>query len=249
MSATRAEPRPHRHQKKSEVVARRLIDRIVTDDLDGGHRLEHEGELVDQLGVSRATLREAFRLLEITGVLELRPGREGGPVVQQPSGEDFARMATFFFQVTRCTYRQLLHAVIALQPEVYHQAALVADDADKARLQALWDDPVGRARNDDDDVLAMSRLPIAVAEATHNPVLVLIVSALEAVFHRHMDRLLVGVPHRRRGAQVARSVVRSIVAGDGDRAERLSRANLQAWLGLAEQQYPHLLDAVVSWDQ
>jgi DNA-binding FadR family transcriptional regulator len=242
-------PSGGRLQKKSELVARQLIDRIVVDDLDGGDRLEHEGELIDQLGVSRATLREAFRLLEITGILQLRPGREGGAIVHQPTGEDFGRMVTLFFQVSRCTYRQLLRAAIVIQPAIYRQAALEADETDKARLRALWENPAGRPRDDSDDVRSLTGLSKVVAEATHNPVLMLIVSAIGAVFHRHMDRLLVGIPHRREGARVGRLLVEAIENGDGERAARLSRAHLEGWLDIAEREYPHILDAVVSWDQ
>lgn len=244
-----APPTAGRLQKKSELVARQLIDRIILDDLDGGDRLEHEGELIGQLGVSRATLREAFRLLEITGILQLRPGREGGAIVQQPTGDDFGRMVTLFFQVRRCTYRDLLRAVIVIQPAVYREAALAANNEDKARLRELWQDPVGRPRDDNDDVRSLTSMSQVVAEATHNLVLKLIVSAIGAVFHRHMDRLLVGIPHRREGARVGRLVVEAIENGDGERAARLSRAHLEGWLEIAEREYPHILDAVVSWDQ
>jgi DNA-binding FadR family transcriptional regulator len=243
-----APPSTARLQKKSELVARQLIDRIVVDDLDGGDRLEHEGELIDQLGVSRATLREAFRLLEITGILQLRPGRDGGAIVQQPTGDDFGRMVTLFFQVRRCTYRDLLRAVIVIQPAIYREAAMAANEEDKARLREVWQDPVGRPRDDNDDVRSLTTVSQVVAEATHNPVLRLIVSALGAVFHRHMDRLLVGIPHRREGARVGRLVVEAIEKGDGERAARLSRAHLEGWLEIAEREYPHILDAVVNWD-
>jgi DNA-binding FadR family transcriptional regulator len=238
-----------RLQKKSELVARQLIDRIVVDGLDGGDRLEHEGELIDQLGVSRATLREALRLLEVTGILRLRPGRDGGAIVQQPTGEDFGRMVTMFFQARRFTYRQLLQATIVIQPGIYREAAIAATEDDRARLRALWQDPDGRPRNDDDDVISLTSLFPIVAEATHNPVLKMIVSGIGAVFQRHMDRLRVGVPHRREGARVGRLIVEAIERGDGERAAKLIRAHLEGWLEVAEREYPHILDAVVSWDQ
>jgi GntR family transcriptional regulator, transcriptional repressor for pyruvate dehydrogenase complex len=247
--AVTATPPAGRWQKKSEVVARQLIERIVAEGLDGGDRLEHEGELIERLGVSRATLREAFRLLEVTGILQVKPGREGGAIVQQPTGADFGRMVTLFFQVSRCTYRQLLHATIVIQPAIYRQAALAADDDDRARLRELWEEPEGRPRNDNDDVRSLTSLFRIVAEATHNPVLQLIVAAIGAVFQRHMDRLVVGVSHRREGARVGRLVVEAIDKGDGERAARLIRAHLEGWLEVAEREYPHILDAVVSWDQ
>lgn len=238
-----------RLQKKSELVARQLIERIIAEDLAEGERLEHEGELIDQLGVSRATLREAFRLLEVAGILEMRPGRDGGAIVQHPTGDDFGRMVTLFFQITRVTYRDLLKATIVIQPAIYAHAAQTATAEDKARLRALWTERNGRPRNDDDDVESLLGLSQVVADASHNPVITLIVSAIAAVFLRHMDQMLVGVPQRREGARVARLIVDAIESGDAERAARLTRANLEGWAEIAEREYPHILDSVVRWDR
>ncbi|MEZ5234359.1 MAG: GntR family transcriptional regulator [Acidimicrobiales bacterium] len=123
VASSRPAPAIARLQKKSELVARQLIERIIAEGVRPGERLEHEGELIDQLGVSRATLREAFRLLEVAGILEMRPGRDGGAIVQQPSGDDFGRMVTLFFQITRVTYRDLLRATTVIQPAIYAHAA------------------------------------------------------------------------------------------------------------------------------
>lgn len=248
MASARPSAPVARMQKKSELVARQLIERIIAEDLGEGERLEHEGELIEQLGVSRATMREAFRLLEIAGILEMRPGRDGGAIVQHPTGDDFGRMVTLFFQITRVTYRDLLKATIVIQPAIYAHAAQTATDADKERLRALWKERNGRPRNDDDDVESLLGLSQVVADASHNPVITLIVSAIAAVFLRHMDQMLVGVPQRREGARVARLIVDAIESGDGERAARLTRANLEGWAEIAEREYPHILDSVVRWD-
>ena len=248
VASTRANASVARLQKKSELVARQLIERIIAEDLDEGERLEHEGELIDQLGVSRATLREAFRLLEVAGILEMRPGRDGGAIVQQPSGDDFGRMVTLFFQITRVTYRDLLKATTVIQPAIYAHAARTATAADKARLRSLWSERNGRPRTDDDDVESLLNLSLVVAEAARNPVITLIVSAIGAVFLRHMDDMLVSVPQRREGARVARLIVEAIDNGDGERAAKLIRANLEGWAEIAEREYPHILDSVVRWD-
>ncbi|MGE0729321.1 MAG: FadR/GntR family transcriptional regulator [Acidimicrobiia bacterium] len=249
VASSRPAPAIARLQKKSELVARQLIERIIAEGVRPGERLEHEGELIDQLGVSRATLREAFRLLEVAGILEMRPGRDGGAIVQQPSGDDFGRMVTLFFQITRVTYRDLLRATTVIQPAIYAHAARVATEEDKARLRRLWQEQDGRPRNDADDVESLLSLSRVVAEAAHNPVITLIVAAIGAVFLRHMDDMLVSVPQRREGARVARLIVEAIERGDADRAAKLIRANLEGWAEIAEREYPHILDSVVRWDQ
>jgi DNA-binding GntR family transcriptional regulator len=49
--------------------------------------------------VARASLREALRILETHGLIRIKPGPGGGPVVSNGSTADFGRMATLFFQV------------------------------------------------------------------------------------------------------------------------------------------------------
>jgi len=70
--------------RASELVAEKLRSLIVTGEVPPGAGLPSEKELVAQLGVSRATLREALRMLESEGLIATRPGPKGGIVVQKP---------------------------------------------------------------------------------------------------------------------------------------------------------------------
>ncbi len=80
-----AESRPineaRRNVKRSEVVAHRIAQAIASDGLIHGDRLPPESAMLSQYGVSRASLREALRMLEVQGLLNLRPGPGGGPIV------------------------------------------------------------------------------------------------------------------------------------------------------------------------
>lgn len=237
-----------RSQKMAEVVARQLLDRIVAESLEVGDRLEWESELLLLLGVSRSSLREAIRVLEIAGIVKVRTGREGGAIVQRPSPDDFARTATMFFQAMRCTYRDLISARIAIEPGIYEAAARRATPAAVAQLRALWDQEGDFEAHAATNRLFYSELPHAVADASGNAVLVLLVNAIAGVFMRHMDRFSVSQQHRREAARVALLTLDAIEAHDTKRVARLVRANLEAWLDIADVHYPHVLDSVVSWD-
>ena len=76
-----------------EQTARRLYDMVVEGRVAPGDKLPNEVELSRQLGVSRATLREAIRDLTVQGVLEVRRGK--GTFAAAGAGEegpDFARL-------------------------------------------------------------------------------------------------------------------------------------------------------------
>lgn len=68
-----------------EDVAKALRDRIESGVLKPGDRLPAERKLAESLGVSRTSVREALRALELTGEVETRTGVAGGTFVRQIS--------------------------------------------------------------------------------------------------------------------------------------------------------------------
>src|ERR1700742_4774371 len=77
--ASRAIPRP---PKTSVMLAHLLAERVST--LEPGAMLPAERDLIAELQVGRGTLREALRLLELQGIVSVKTGPRGGPVVIRP---------------------------------------------------------------------------------------------------------------------------------------------------------------------
>ena len=119
--------------KTSEVVAFAVARDIVEHGLTSGDRLPLEAEMVEQYRVSRESLREALRLLEAQGIVSIRRGPGGGPVVGTASSMNLARTMTLYFQLAGATYEELLEAWRMLEPLAAELAAknpdrdLVAD--------------------------------------------------------------------------------------------------------------------------
>ena len=67
------------NKKIYQVIIERIIDLIRTDELRVGEKLPPERELAAKFGVSRPSVREALRVMEVMGLLDRRPG--GGSVV------------------------------------------------------------------------------------------------------------------------------------------------------------------------
>jgi DNA-binding FadR family transcriptional regulator len=64
-----------------EEIATQIRDLVATGRLKPGDRLPSERDLSAKFNVSRNTLREALRALELSGIIELRKGAAGGPFV------------------------------------------------------------------------------------------------------------------------------------------------------------------------
>ena len=100
--------------KAGEMVAAHLRRQIVLGELKEGDQLPSESVLMEQFGVSRPTLREAFRILEAEGAITVRRGVRGGARVQVPDVKVAARQAGLVLQ-----YRG------ALLSDVYEVRAII----------------------------------------------------------------------------------------------------------------------------
>lgn len=122
--------------KTSEKVAFKLVSDIVAERLVEGDRLPREAELVDHYQVSRESIREALRLLEAQGMVSIRRGPGGGPIVGHAESLNLARTMTLYFEFSRSTYDELLHAWADLEPGVAARAAANPDRDEVARMMA-----------------------------------------------------------------------------------------------------------------
>ena len=125
-----------RGPKVSELIARRIVDEIVTRRLQPGDMLPSETAMLERYRVGRSSLREALLLLEVLGLITRKPGRKGGPVVGAVSPGDFGGIATLYFRLAGITYRQLIESRLILQPI---SARLAAERHDPALMEQLRD--------------------------------------------------------------------------------------------------------------
>jgi len=107
-----------RTPKTSEIVADQIRGQIVRGDLAEGDFLPPEGQLMENLGVSRPTLREAFRILEAEGLISVVRGSRTGAKVHKPSVDLVARYAGYVLEAQGTTIDDLYHARLAIEPSV-----------------------------------------------------------------------------------------------------------------------------------
>lgn len=84
--------------KAGELVAADLRRQIITGRLEPGAPLPNESVLMDRFGVSRPTLREAFRILESESIIKVLRGARGGARVVAPDGSVAARYTGLLLQ-------------------------------------------------------------------------------------------------------------------------------------------------------
>jgi DNA-binding FadR family transcriptional regulator len=120
--------------KSAELVARALRSRVVRGDLQQGDALPPENVLMQQFGVSRPTLREAFRILESEELITIHRGARGGGRVHAPNGDVAARYAALVLQHQGTTLRDVYRAAAVIEPAC---AAMLASRRTGQQLKEL----------------------------------------------------------------------------------------------------------------
>ncbi|MCK9924802.1 FCD domain-containing protein [Frankia sp. AgPm24] len=121
--------------KTAELVAGQLRRRIIRGELAEGDALPPEPTLMTQFGVSRPTLREAFRVLEAEALISVRRGAHGGARVHAPSPAVAARYAGLVLEHRGATLGDVHQASGVLEPPCAAQLAERRDPTDAAELR------------------------------------------------------------------------------------------------------------------
>ena len=172
--------------KASEVLADDLRERILLGEFPEGTALPTERDLVVQTQMSRATVREALRILEVQGLIRIRTGRAGGAFVQRPDDESVADSVALVIRGRRIRMASLLETREAIEPACAQLAARYRTDADLQRLDKAneaisVDEPLA------DFLQANVNWHVAVAIASHNELLTGFMMALSRAIYSSTD--------------------------------------------------------------
>lgn len=121
--------------KTAELVAQHLRRQIVSGELKAGANLPPESSLIEEYGVSRPTLREAYRVLESEQLISIRRGARGGARVHAPSADVAARYAGLVLEFQGATLADVYAARTMIEAPC---AALLARQRTKADLAKLF---------------------------------------------------------------------------------------------------------------
>lgn len=125
--------------KAPDVLARELRERILSGELPEGAALPAERELVKQTQMSRATVREALRILEVQNLVRVKAGRAGGAFVQRPSTASMANTVSMLIRGRQIKLADLMETREALEPFCAELAATKRTNEDLERLERAND--------------------------------------------------------------------------------------------------------------
>ena len=161
--------------KLGERVAEMLERRIIEQGWPVGHVMGSETELLAELGISRAVLREAVRVLEHHGVATMRRGPGGGLVVTVPDAGAAVRASALMLEYLSATPQQIFEARSALELKCVELATERIDEDGIARLRQTL---AAEEETQRQGGLGSHGLHTLLAELTGNPAFVLFIRVL-----------------------------------------------------------------------
>jgi GntR family transcriptional repressor for pyruvate dehydrogenase complex len=238
-----------RADKVSEIIARQIVRDIASQRYRPGTMLPPEAVMLERFQVGRASLREALRIVEVYGLITIKPGPGGGPVVQDVTARQFARAATFYFHLHGATFRDLLEARRAVEPMMARLAATHADPDALERLKAevsetrqayeTGDLPEWRQHTGEFHAL--------VASASGNHILDLFGLSLKELYSERLEHRVVGKTDRPTVLAEHAAIANAIIRRRPAEAERLMTEHMETFTTLTMHLVSGLLDDILDW--
>lgn len=240
--------RMRRVLKTSELIARDIILDISEGGLKAGDALPPEATMLKHYEVGRASLREALRMLEVQGLVHIRAGARGGPVVGAATAENLARMLTLYFGLAGATYEQLAEVMLILYPNV---ATIAANrKLSKAEVQALHESVDQACGTPNPRLIRTETLKdfhTLLAQFARNPVWSLLADAVALIF---VDHIISTTDSREFHAQTVadhKQIAQAVFAGKADDARQFMLEHTQRMIEFYRTQTPAIFSQIIEW--
>jgi DNA-binding FadR family transcriptional regulator len=216
--------------KTAELVARALRRRIIRGEIEEGANLPPESSLIEEFGISRPTMREAFRILETERLISVSRGSRGGATVYRPDVEVVARYAGLYLQARNTTLGDVYEARMLIEPPA---ARLLAERRPRKVIEELHR-IIGDIRDHIEDPKAYSHHAAEfhrlVIEGSGNETLNLLGQVMHGIWEAHLLNA-VGVRYdvrlAKQGVRSETRLLELVEAGDGEGAEAHLREHLE----------------------
>ena len=220
-----------------DVVADHIEAYVFERGLVAGDQLPTEAQLVEQYDVSRTVVREAARVLEQRGLVDIRPGR--GMVVSKIDGAPVVRQYALLLKANPAAFEQLMDVRLLVEVHIAGLAARNHSNNDLLAIQTTLDQVRG---NRDDFDLCLNedlRFHTLVGQACGNPLMSLYVDPVNECL-RETYRIPFGYMARLESTiEEHQAILDAITHGDADSAREAAREHLErvkqftGWTGKA----------------
>jgi GntR family transcriptional regulator, transcriptional repressor for pyruvate dehydrogenase complex len=211
-----------RSPKIGQSISDDLRRKILTDSLPPGTKLPSERELMGIYSASRASIREAIRLLEADGLITVRPGPGGGIRSAYPDPGKHRLSLAIFLTVKKATVGDFYQFRMLVEPEIARLAARNATDRQRADLLEMALAPPEHYSN------AAAAFHEQLALSTNSVIIEAVLSSFFPIVELHTGPDLASTEELDANRAAHRSIARAVVMKQEEEACKAMRRHLEA---------------------
>lgn len=218
---------PVNDRRISELIVDQVRSLIHEGKLTPGDRLPPEREMCERFGVSRVTVREALRVLEAGGLVEIRVGAHGGAFVTQPTSDQLGANLIDLLTLSSITARDVTEVRMVLEVGIIPLLCAKANGTDFADLQDICNRQEAAFASGDYDVALSAEFHSRLAEATHNGAFAMLIHSFHGPLLMSLATAQQTAPEMgKRGVEEHRAILAAIRDNDPATGERIMREHL-----------------------
>jgi DNA-binding FadR family transcriptional regulator len=213
-------------------VVEQIQDAIFDGRLKAGDTLPAERELKQMFNISRGTLREALRVLEQKGLIEIRLGVGGGSVVKSVNADQITESLALLIRSQKVSLNHLADFREDVEGIVAANAARANTSENIQDLKSLLAEARvcvehGSARRNE-FIEIDKRIHINLAAITGNPIYASILHSIHENIHRYYERFLsMEKKELKQNYQDLCDIVHAVEIGDGDQARKVAQEHVK----------------------
>jgi GntR family transcriptional repressor for pyruvate dehydrogenase complex len=214
--------------RMSEAIVEQIRGLIRSEQLRPGDRLPSERDLGERMGVSRVTIREAMRVLEAGGLIEIKVGARGGAIVTTPTSSKIGSGLADLISLSPLTAGEVTEARQVFELGIIPLVIDRATNDDIAELRAMVAEHQIALKNGEYGMPMSAAFHRRVAACTHNAAIEMLVDSFHGPLLMSLREAQVAAPLMgHRGSGEHRDFVEAVARRDGAKAEEIMRVHLE----------------------
>ena len=207
-----------KRQRAFEEISLKIKELIFEGVLKSGDKLPSEGDLAKQFNVSRQTVREALRILELSGLIVVKKGFGGGTVIKNNISGRIVSLLSDAFRMEKVSADEFTAARLTIERAIFNEAVDNADDRDIENLRKNID----RAKN----LIAKNEMAAdlnfefhsLLADASKNKVFIILERAVNAIPHDIRSRRTADIKTSETAVRAHEKILGALVRKEREKA-------------------------------
>lgn len=223
----------------SQVIVDQIKVLLREGKLNAGDRLPSERDLCVRFGVSRVTVREALRVLEANGLIEIRVGARGGAFVASPTRERLGEGLAELMTLAPLTPANITEARTVIEVGILPFVVERATEQDIAALRRIIDEGYDALSRDAYTMVLSAKFHVAIAACAHNPAIEMLVQSFHGPMLLSLRQAQIVAPAMgRRGTDEHAALVDAIEKRDIQAAIEVMTTHLDRTAGVVRDIEP-----------